>query len=93
MVSINYSWTLNQVNYVRSQHHLGVNRFKRLPFGLSIAPEIFQKINVKYFENVPNVIFYFDDLLIYAESIDEHDKILKEVVERAIELNIKFNKS
>lgn len=70
----------------------GCYRFLRLPFGLSIAPEVFQKYNERNFQGIPGVVIYFDDVLIAAETKDEHDRILAEVVNRARHLNIRFNK-
>lgn len=61
----------------------GVYRFVRLPFGLNCAPEFFQKINTEHFADIPGVIVYFDDLLIAANTLKEHDKILSTVSERA----------
>lgn len=70
----------------------GYYKFLRLPFGLSLAPEYFQKINYKNFGDIKNTIIYFDDLLIATDSLEEHDKTLKKVIERAREKGIKFNK-
>ncbi|XP_050533909.1 uncharacterized protein K02A2.6-like [Daktulosphaira vitifoliae] len=69
----------------------GSYSFKRLPFGLSMAPEIFQKLMMKYFGDIPGVLIYFDDLLVCASSREEHDKIICRVLERARKYNIKFN--
>lgn len=70
----------------------GCYKFLRLPFGIKTAPEIFQKINQKNFGDIENVIIYFDDLLITANSKEEHDKILQKVINRAREKVVKFNK-
>lgn len=69
----------------------GCYKFNRLPFGISIAPEIFQKFNEKNFGDIPGVVIYFDDMLICADNEKEHDEILNKVVERARKLNVKFN--
>lgn len=69
----------------------GCYKFLRLPFGLSIAPQLFQKINTRNFANIDGLIIYIDDLLIAAETEEEHDKILEQVLNRARELNVKFN--
>jgi len=69
----------------------GSYSFKRLPFGISMAPELFQKRMSKYFGDIKNVQIYFDDVLICANSRDEHDQIIMKVLERARKLNIKFN--
>lgn len=51
------------------------------------------KQNEKYFGDIENVIIYFDDILIAAESLEQHEMILNKVIERAREYNIKFNKN
>lgn len=42
-----------------------------------MAPEYFQLMNNKNFGDIAGVQIYFDDLLIAADSLKEHDKILK----------------
>ncbi|XP_030755156.1 uncharacterized protein K02A2.6-like [Sitophilus oryzae] len=71
----------------------GCYKFLRLPFGLTNAPEYFQKVNEENFGDIEGVIIYFDDLLIAANTEQEHDAILKKVIERAQMLNIKFNQT
>lgn len=66
-------------------------KFKRVPFGLNCAPEMFQRKMVEIFGNIPGVLVYFDDIGIYAENEMEHDKIVATIVKRARENNIKFN--
>lgn len=39
----------------------GCYRFLRLPFGLSVAPQLFQKLNTKSFSNIEGLIIYIDD--------------------------------
>lgn len=70
----------------------GCYKFLRLPFGLSVAPEIFQKYSEQTFGDIPGVVIYCDDLLICADNEDEHDKILESVFERARVSNVTFNK-
>lgn len=69
----------------------GRYKFNRLPFGLNCAPEIFQRIMVKIFGDIPGVLVYFDDIGIAALDEAEHDRILTMVIERARLNNIKFN--
>lgn len=71
----------------------GLYRFVRLPFGLRTAPECFQKLNEKYFGDIEGVLIYIDDLLIAADTEEEHDRIVEKVLARARELNIKFNRN
>lgn len=69
----------------------GRYRFNRLTFGLSCAPKMFQRPIVKIFGDIPVVYIYFDDILIDARNLVEHDKILDIIIQRAWENNVKFN--
>ncbi|XP_072153393.1 uncharacterized protein [Bemisia tabaci] len=69
----------------------GSFKFLRMPFGLVNAPEVFQKLLTKYFGDIPNVVIYFDDILICGETEREHDIALAKVLSRARKYNIKFN--
>ena len=42
----------------------GKYKFNKLPFEISLAPEIFQKRNQKLFEDIEVVQIYFDDIII-----------------------------
>ncbi|XP_058827881.1 uncharacterized protein K02A2.6-like [Topomyia yanbarensis] len=66
-------------------------RWNRLPFGISSAPELFQKRMVQLFGDIPGVEVYFDDVAIAVKNLEEHDKTLAIVLERARKNNIKFN--
>lgn len=70
----------------------GCYKFLRLPFGLSVAPEIFQRYSEAAFGDIPGVVVYCDDLLISAYTEQEHDEILKKVFERARKYNVRFNR-
>jgi hypothetical protein len=69
----------------------GIYRFLRLPFGVSSAPELFQKINEKVFGDIPGVTVYFDDVLVAGKTEEQHDKAVKQVLERARNNNVRFN--
>lgn len=66
--------------------------FKRLPFGVSPAPNIIYKSYKQIFENVPGNACYINDLLVYGSDQERQDKNLKLVLEKAKQANIKFNK-
>lgn len=70
----------------------GCFKFLVLPFGLKTATQVFQKLNEENFKGIPNVIIYIDDVLIAAENEKEHDEVLLQVLKRAEEKNIKFNR-
>ena len=66
-------------------------RFTRMPFGIKSASEVFQKRNEAAFANIPGLHIVADDLIIAAENIEEHEKTLHQVLQRAEDLNIKLN--
>lgn len=70
----------------------GTYKFLRLPFGLNIAPEIFQKLNEQIFSGIKGLVVYFDDLLCSGADEKEHDEMMNEIVKRARQFNVKFNK-
>ena len=65
--------------------------FKRMCFGISSAPEIFMRKVAEIFGDIDGCIPYFDDLIIAAETEEEHNKILAKVFERARQYNVRFN--
>lgn len=69
----------------------GNYQFNRLPYGICIGTELFQKFVFENFGDIPNVVAVVDDMLIYAKTIEEHDRALMAVIERAKKLNVKFN--
>ncbi|BES98482.1 Hypothetical protein NTJ_11291 [Nesidiocoris tenuis] len=71
----------------------GHYRFLSVPFGISSAPEVFQKCSTSAFDGIEGVVVYFDDVIVAAESEEKHDKLLKEVMEKAKQFGVKFNKS
>jgi len=70
-----------------------ISLIHRLPFGLNMALEYFQKINAENFSDIEGVIVYFDDLLIASDTEKDHDITVKKVIERARSRGVKFNKN
>ena len=69
----------------------GRYRFKRMPFGISSAPEVFQKKNEALFGDISGVEIIFDDIIVAARDEKEHDDIMLKLLERARQANVKFN--
>ena len=69
----------------------GRYRFTRLPFGIKSAPEVFQNCMYDLFADLEGVKVIVDDLLIWGKDDAEHDVRLKKVLDRAREVNLKFN--
>ncbi len=65
--------------------------FKRLPFGITSAPEIYQKKMVQLLEGLPGVKTVMDDILVYGDE-NTHDARLAAVLERIRASGIKLNK-
>jgi hypothetical protein len=66
--------------------------YKRLPFGLNSSAEVFHKSLVSKLGDIAGVEIYIDDLLIHHPTKEGHDKILKTVLERCRQINLKLNK-
>ena len=60
-------------------------------FGLKSAAEVFQKKNEAVFEGISGVYIVANDIIIAAPTIQEYDKILKQVPDRAEAHNVKKN--
>ncbi|UYV77464.1 K02A2.6-like [Cordylochernes scorpioides] len=69
----------------------GKFRYSRLPFGLNISAQIFVEMMTNIFKNSFRNVTYVDDLLIYADNIEEHNEKLKGILEIARRNNIKFD--
>lgn len=76
----------------------GRYRRLRLPFGLSSAPEEFQRRQHQVLEGIPGVLTIHDDILFYGEGNTyeeahrDHDEKLKKLMLRCQERNVKLNK-
>ena len=68
----------------------GRYRFTRLPFGISPAPEIYQREMDRPFEGVP-VQIIVDDFLIHGEDQRDMDQKLRAVLDKSREVGLKFN--
>ncbi len=66
--------------------------FKRLPFGISSAQDVFQAAMSDIFEDTEGVEVVVDDILVWGTTIEEHDTRLEQVLQRAQERNLKLNK-
>lgn len=58
----------------------GLMQFKRLMFGITCAPEIFQRIMTEMLADVDGVIVYIDDIVVSGRTKEEHDKRLEQVL-------------
>ncbi|XP_037574334.1 uncharacterized protein K02A2.6-like [Dermacentor silvarum] len=71
----------------------GRYRFVRVPFGLAIAPELFQQAIDEVFQGQVIVKPYFDNILVASRTSVEHMAHLRMVLTIARKNNLKFNKA
>ena len=67
-------------------------KFNRLPFGITSAPEVFQRTVEMLFEDIDGCEIIVDDILVWGKDEDEHDRRLVDVLERAQKINLKLRK-
>lgn len=65
--------------------------FKRLPFGLTSAPEVFHRTIQQIFETVPGTKVYIDDIMITGSTMEERDARLAQAFEAAWSHGLKLN--
>ncbi|CAC5378856.1 unnamed protein product [Mytilus coruscus] len=70
---------------------IGRYRWLRLPFEIKSPPEIYQRIMDQMLEGSSGATAIIDDILIAGRNMEEHDEILKQVVERATSHNLRLN--
>ncbi|XP_029348394.1 uncharacterized protein LOC103308315, partial [Acyrthosiphon pisum] len=66
--------------------------FRKLPFGLNVAPEIFYKHFSQLLEGLEGVQVYMDDILVFGKNEEEHKSRLMNVLHRLEKNNVKLNK-
>ena len=68
--------------YTTINTHKGLFRYKRLPFGISSAPGIFQRTMESLLQGIPQLVVRIDDILVTGKTRHDHLKHLKEVLVR-----------
>jgi len=71
--------------------HLGHFAFRKLQFGISAAPLIFQEIMEKILQGIKNVAVFQDDTVIGAPNDEVHDETVLEVRRRLQQYGFKIN--
>ncbi|XP_045451587.1 uncharacterized protein K02A2.6-like [Melitaea cinxia] len=73
--------------------HKGLFKYKRLVYGLSSSPGIFQRIMTNLLNDIPGVEVFIDDIIIGSPDTREHLITLKRVLERLRNNGMKLKKS
>ncbi|XP_063534905.1 uncharacterized protein K02A2.6-like [Cydia strobilella] len=71
----------------------GLFRYKRLMFGVSCAPEMFQKVLEKMLLGCEGTANFIDDIIIYGSDEKEHDTRLKKVLQVLKDNDVLLNES
>ena len=86
-------------NLTTFQTPFGQYKWKRLPFGLAVSSEIFQKKLIAALDGIEGVVCVADDILLYGVGEDEekakedHNKKLEVLMERCKQHGIRLNKA
>jgi transposase InsO family protein len=66
--------------------------FKFVPFGITSAPEIFQRRMSELLSDVDGAETIMDDILIYGRTVEEHDERLERTLQKVQEAGLKLNR-
>ena len=67
---------------------VGRHCFNKLPFGISSAPEHFQRRMSEILVDLPGVVCQMDDILVFGKTQSEHDQHLEAVLRHIEEANV-----
>ncbi|XP_055619507.1 uncharacterized protein K02A2.6-like [Toxorhynchites rutilus septentrionalis] len=69
----------------------GMYRFTRLMFGVNCAPEVFQREMSRILKDADNIIVYIDDILIFAQTLEELRRSVANVLKILRKNNLTLN--
>ena len=78
--------------YVVINTSKGLLQYNRLPFGISSAPRIFQRMMENVLRGIPKVVVYLDDILITRSDDAEHLDHLSEVLSQMLQAGLCLHK-
>lgn len=79
-------------NYLTFITPFGRFKYKRLPFGICSAPEVYQRIMFEIVGHKKGVVVHMDDIVIFGKNIKEHDNRLHNVLKSLKDHGITLNK-
>ncbi|XP_064469582.1 uncharacterized protein LOC135384304 [Ornithodoros turicata] len=68
----------------------GLCQFRYMPFGVKTAPAVFTRLMRQLFGDLPDVRYYYDDVLVASDTWEEHLATLREVFGRIETLGLKY---
>ncbi len=72
--------------------HKGLFRYKRLPFGITSAPSIFQRAMDQILAGLPGVVCYLDDILVTGRDDESHLQHLDATLKRLKDYGLRVRK-
>ena len=69
----------------------GRYRFKRLPFGVKLSQDIFQRKLDEVYRGIPNVMGIADDIVVCGSTQSEHDQAFCEMLKATRKHNVSLN--
>ena len=76
--------------YLTINTHQGLYQQTRLPFGVALAPAIFQQAMDTTLQDFDCTIYYIDDILVTESTDEQHLHRLKEVFKRLKDAGLKL---
>ena len=70
--------------------HKGLYHYTRMPFGVALAPAIFQRVMDTILQGPPSVICYLDDILVTGDSDANHLANFQSVLKRPKDQGIRL---
>ena len=67
--------------------HKGLFQYKRLMFGISCAPEMYQRVMQQALESCEGVRNIHDDIIVHGQTAEQHDARLDKALEKGFMLN------
>lgn len=78
--------------YTTINTHKGLYQYTRLPYGISSAPAIFQRVMDVVVKDIPSVAVYLDDILVTGSTVEESIENLNVVLARLEEFGLRLKK-
>ena len=66
--------------------------FTRVPMGINLGPEEFQRKMSEALDNLEGIAIIMDDIIVYGSTASEHDERLKLVFDKIEDVGLKLNK-
>ena len=86
---------VNEEDIGKTAFTVGSNHyeFTVMPFGLTNSPATFQRMMTKLLYGIKGCLVFIDDIIIFADTWDEHQRILEEVLRQIQDADLKIKRS